>query len=75
MKYIDIVLLFLVGVLIGYIYAHRRLEHRAIGSIRVDRSDPNEPYLFLELSESLENIIKSNYVTLKVEAKDYISRK
>ena len=47
-----------------------------IGTLRVDSSDPyDNPYLFLELSKSLNSLISKKYVILKVDFKNYISHK
>lgn len=64
----------LVGVLIGYIFAIASSNRIAKGCLRVDNSDPTEePYLFLELNESVRAIMKKDYVVFKVNVKNYIS--
>lgn len=72
--FIGIVLLFVFGISIGFLIASIMLNHRAAGSLKIDRSDPDGPYMFLELSENVDQIIRSDYITLKVDTKSYISR-
>ena len=73
MDFIFIVTVFFVGLWIGY-FICLRLTENIVGTLRVDRSDPDGPYLFLELSENINKVINREYIALKVETKDYISR-
>lgn len=73
MDFIFIVTVFFVGLWVGY-FICLRLTENIVGTLRVDRSDPDGPYLFLELSENINKVINREYIALKVEIKDYISR-
>lgn len=64
-------LVFLIGVLTGYFLFRLRLLRTASGTLRVDRSDPDGPYLFLELHSSPVSLITKKYVSLLVDAKDH----
>lgn len=71
---IGVILIFAFGVLVGWLI--RRPKH--YGVIRVDTSDPDEaPYLFLQLNhdKGVHSIVREQYVTFKVEAKNFISQK
>lgn len=74
--------MFVIGIFVGIaiailaIYILISLFKLKIGTLKVDRSDPNEPpYLFLELSESVNRIVDKKIVVLKVDTKNYISQK
>lgn len=64
----------LIGILLGLI-VHKIRMPKYVGHLRIDRSDPDSPYLFLELSESFDHVVRSEYVTLKVDTRSYISQK
>lgn len=65
------------GFLIGYCVGKMTRVRRCAGTLREDRSDPDEePYLFLELTqEGFHKIQTNDYVTLKVLRENYIPRK
>lgn len=65
--------IFIVGMWLGYVIS-MKLTDNVVGTLRVDRSDPDGPYLFLELSEDIYKVIHKKYITLKVDTKSYISR-
>lgn len=67
----------LIGVCIGMVWRGVYLKTHSIGDLRVDHSDPDGAYLFLELSEdqSVRTIEQQNYVMLKVKVEDIISQK
>lgn len=45
-------------------------RRRPIGDLRMDTSDPDGPYLFLELSkDGIDEIYTRRYVTLRVKIK------
>ena len=46
-----------------------------VGTLRVDHSDPDGPFLFLELSKRVESVTSKKYVVLRVKAKDFIPHK
>ena len=66
------------GTVIGYvlsrIIARQHDKKLCVGTLRVDRSDPDEaPYLFLELEKPVGYIMGRTYVILKVNLKNYNS--
>lgn len=64
------------GVIIGCILTMIISRITAIGTIRVDNSDPDDaPYLFLELERNVSAITSKKYVTFKVKVENYISQK
>lgn len=62
------------GLCVGLII-YRKYAKKPIGVLRVDSSDPDGPYLFLELETDPSIIIKEKTVLLKVDTKSYISQK
>lgn len=73
MNFFIYVTIFIIGMWVGY-FVCVRLTENIVGTLRVDRSDPDGPYLFLELSEDIYKVINREYIALKVDAKSYISR-
>ena len=70
----ELVLMLAVGILIG-LFVRGLVKPKTIGVLRMDRSDPDSPYLFLEMTnDSMHTIQNKRYVTLEVMIKDYISR-
>lgn len=71
------VALLLAGMAVGSILTYVILKRRqhSIGTIRVDRSIPDEdPYLFLELKSGVGEIMRSKRVILDVKVENYISQ-
>lgn len=62
------------GILLTIIFIKCFLKPKIAGTLRVDQSDPDGPYLFLELNESIEKIIHQKKVVMNVNAKNYISQ-
>lgn len=72
----SLIIIFLFGVMMGYIIAKITSCEKPVGVLRVDHSDPDDgPYLFLELSSNPNTLIHDTYVTLKVNTQSYISQK
>ena len=70
----EIAIIFLAGMLVGYVLTFFASYKISTGNLRIDHSDPTEePYLFLELSESVREVMKKKYVVFKVNTKNYIS--
>lgn len=67
-------LFFLLGIIAGSIIV-KILEPRNIGTLRVDHSDPDSPYVFLEAAVSMEELQKHKRVILDVKIQDYLPRK
>lgn len=82
---IEVVVLYIFGVVLGIfigIQITRWLKPKqastklkTIGNLRLDHSDPDSPYLFLELTDGLEAIYEENEVIVKVKIEDFIPRK
>lgn len=71
----EFVVMLVIGVLIGFFGRGIVLHREAIGVLRLDRSDPDGPHLFLEMKEdSMHRIQNSKYVLMEVSLKNYISR-
>ena len=66
---------FLLGILIGVSSATIALSTKCCGSLRIDTSDPDGPYLFLELDKSVKEVSRKPYVTFRVKPENYISHK
>jgi len=58
------------GFLLARVIKPRPLQ-RVSGTLRVDQSDPDGPYLFLELDGNV-NVIQSEYVTFRVRVENYL---
>ena len=68
-----LLIIFGIGILIGFVCATIATRTKSVGSLRVDTSDPDDgPYLFLELSKDIEEIYRKKYVTFKVSLKNFI---
>lgn len=71
----ELVVVFVAGVIFGFGVAFLTLKDKPIGTLRIDDSDPDGPYLFLELETSVGHIYAKKHVNLKVDTKRYISQK
>lgn len=72
----EIVISFFAGIVIGCIIAIIFSHLHAVGSLRIDRSDPDDsPHLFLELSKGVNCFYRKKYIILKVRNENYISQK
>ena len=69
------VLLLLLGFVLGGVITRIIFGAFRIGVLRIDRSDPDGPYLFLELSKDVSYFSNKKYVLLRVNDKNYISQK
>ena len=59
--------------ILGYLKgANKKLD--PVGTLRVDTSDPDGPYLFLELHTPVSEVMKQKQVTLDVNTQSYISQ-
>lgn len=73
-----IIMIFVIAicsVILGYIMAAEKYSKKTIGTLRIDSSDPDGPYLFLELETDPNIIKKEKHILLKVDTKSYISQK
>lgn len=71
----DYAFIFAIGVVIGCVLAIVVSRIKSVGILRCDSLDEDGPYLFLELSKSVLAICRRKYITLKVDADSYFSRK
>ena len=73
----EYVLLFLAGLLCGVILTTvvKRARTHTDGNLRIERSDPDGPYLFLELYNAVDTVSGKKQVLFDVVDKNYISRK
>lgn len=71
----------IVGIIVGFgiswFMAWRHDKKLCVGTLRVDRSDPDEaPYLFLELKQDeMDKIHKSKIMIFNVDLNGYLPRK
>lgn len=76
MRHMDIWAAFIIGILVGIFAFHIRNKSDICGCLRIDRSlKDEEPYLFLELSETVNDISDRKYVILKVCDKNFDTHK
>lgn len=57
----------------GYLLAVIRYDHKIDGILRVDTSDEDGPYLFVELNNRPDKLEHGRYVRFMVNKKNYIS--
>lgn len=62
------------GVGIGYILFYKKPKD-PVGTLRIDTSDPDGPYLFLELHTPISEVMQHKQVTMDVNTESYISQK
>ena len=65
----------IIGILIGFVGASIIRRKRPVGFLRIDKSDPDGPYLFLELKRNINVIITQKTVLLEVKREDFIPHK
>lgn len=63
-----------IGVVIGYFLFSRRKD-TPVGNLRIDQSDPDGPYLFLELDQPIGNWSRQKDIRLTVKNENYASHK
>lgn len=64
-----------IGILTGFIGASVIRRKHPVGFLRIDKSDPDGPYLFLELKKSISEIVTQKTVLLEVKHEDFIPHK
>ncbi len=67
------VVIFILGFLVGCGITAAIFRRKCIGTLRVDTSDSDGPFIFLEASKSIDVIASKKTVMLKVNLKNYIS--
>ena len=71
----ELVIIFAIGIVVGSIITRIVTKPLDIGTLRIDTSDPDGPFMFLELSKDVDTVASKKYVILKVNLKNYISQK
>ena len=72
---LGVVCLVFEAIIFAYFFNLNKKLNRIAGTLRIDCSDPDGPYMFLELSEPVSTILNEEYVTFKVDKRSYISQK
>lgn len=67
------IVIFVVGFLVGCGITVAIFRWKCVGALRVDTSDPDGPFIFLEASKGIDFIASKKSVVLKVNLKNYIS--
>ena len=65
--------IFLGGFVLGILIEKILIKSSRIGTLRIDNSDGDGPYLFLELSKSISSFNKRKRVFMTVKEENYIS--
>lgn len=68
-------ILLAVGIVIGAVLSFIFRKRKAVGSLRIDKSDSDGPYLFLELKKGIGDITTKKTVLLEVKREDFIPQK
>lgn len=71
----ELALIFLAGVSLGISIVSIIFKAYFVGTLRVDKSDPDESYMFLELDKGMGSISSKKHVILRVKLENYISHK
>lgn len=71
---IVMICLWLLGICLGYFIRSKKRED-SCGTLRIDTSDPDGPYMFLELHTSVEDVMSKKCVAFDVNTENYISQK
>lgn len=66
---------FIIGVVLGLVIERIIIKKTHIGTLRIDNSDGDGPYLFLELSKSISSFNKRKSVLMTVKEENYIPQK
>ena len=69
------VFIFIIGNICGAGIHRLFLKKYRIGNLRIDNSDSDGPYLFLELTKNISAFDKKKQVILNVRNKSYIPQK
>lgn len=68
-------ILLVVGAIIGVTLSCIFRKRKAVGVLRIDRSDSDGPYIFLELKKGVSDIAIHKTILLEVKEEDFISQK
>lgn len=70
MEIIYIFIGFAIGLAVAVVY-----YCRPQGNLRVDQSDSDGPYLFLEIKKPISSILKRKTIVLQVRCENFLTRK
>lgn len=75
MKLALIIMMVILALIGGYILGrfNEKSKTRPMGTLQIDHSDPDMPYLFL-LNYDLDHIAKHRQATFDVKVEDFVSR-
>lgn len=68
-------IIFAIGLIIGCLISAIVRRVKSVGALRIDTSDPDGPYMFLEPDNGIDTISSKKYVLLRVKLRDYIPHK
>lgn len=71
---LEFVVIYLVGVATGVILGKVLSRPDTIGTIRINRSDEDGPYLFLELDKPLHTFETAQHVCVEIKHVDFLPR-
>ena len=71
----ELVIILVIGIMVGSIITRIIIRPLDIGTLRIDTSDPDGPFMFLEMSKDVDTVESKKYVVLKVNLENYISQK
>lgn len=71
----ELTIIFVIGIVVGSLITQIIIRTLGVGTLRIDTSDPDGPFMFLELSKDVNSVASKKYVVLKVNLKSYISQK
>jgi hypothetical protein len=67
-------ILLTIGIVIGAALSFIFQNRKAVGVLRIDKSDSDGPYIFLELKKGVNDIAAEKTVLLEVKREDFIPR-
>lgn len=70
-----VLLSFAFGIIFAIWISKSKPFTKSSGALRIDSSDPDGPYFFLELTETIDSVQKKRKILLDVDLKNYISQK
>lgn len=71
---ISFIAILVIVVAIGCYIERTRRDPSTHGTLKIDTSDPDGPYLFVELNEDPSTLQHQEYITLKVDLSGYMSQ-
>lgn len=65
---------FIIGIILGFSLGMVALARKIVGKLRIDRSDPDGPYMFLEANRPVTDITQHKYVVFEVVESNLLSQ-